>query len=1229
MITFRPIMREARNPRGSTPSFGRAPIVRFETCAYAARTWQPKNLSLIALLAMAALANLAPAAEQSADLERQFQTPPASARPWVYWFWMNGNITRAGITADLEAMHDVGIGGCLIMHVKLGDIGAYKLGQMPPDGPVEFMSAEFRKLFQHAVTEAQRLGMTIDMNNADGFTGSGGPWIPVEKSMKKLVWSETHVHGPATESISLPHPEAVMGYYRDVAVVAYPRQPSLAEQMQAARATWSAPDPEFNARLITDRDTATRGLVWRRGGPGAPRLVISFPQAYTADTLVLQNIGIGRGTPVATLETSDDGTAFRPVGKVSLKWYPAAPTNTIRFDATAARYYRLTFAPNCQSVSIGELKLGRSNKIHYWEAKAGFTRYGEWGGGSELYTDRKTTPAGGRTAKSSPVSSHGNAAIRRDAVIDLTKSMGDDGRLTWDAPNGDWTILRIGCTSTGIKNHPASRGGHGLECDKLDPSGVDAAFDGMLGKLVADTGHLAGRAFGLAHVDSWEVGIQNWTETMPAEFARRNGYELARFYPLLVAGHAVQSNDVSERFLWDLRRTLLAMIAENYLGRMETLCHKHGLKFSSEAAGRQQFLHNPMYLLTKSDLPMGEFWPHEQTPRVDGKAAASVAHLYAKPRVGAEAFTGAKTFANWQAHPYRLKQIGDDAFCLGINQFVIHYSVHQAYRDFRPGFVMGPWGIHLDRMNTWWHQAKPWLAYLARCQYLLRQGRFVADVLYFPGEDVPHYFGKRTRLSLPLPDGFDFDGCDRETLLHRVRVEQGRLVLANGMQYRYLMLPDAATMTPAVAARIRELVLAGATVIGPVATRSPSLHDYPDCDSRVAQSFAQLADHGRFIWGKSFDQIAHADGLAPDFSVRPDRSAVDVRYIHRRRGADDIYFVANHAWQPVDFTAAFRVQRERPAVWDPETGTVTQLAVYTQRGAQTWLPLHLAPLQSVFVFFSPGAARSHIVAVSRNGAPLFDGPSRATGPSAAVPVLTVGGGKSQNDTCVATCAEPGDYAFQFADGTMRSVRVAPQPQPVRLSGPWTVSFPAGWGAPATVVLNHLISWTRHSDFGVKHFSGTARYRCAFSWQPSERQRPLDQQTQWLLDLGDVQVIARVKVNGQDKGLLWKPPFSCDVTDALKPGTNQLEVRVTNLWPNRLIGDEQFPDDASWEGIYLKSWPDWFLWNQPRPEPRRKTFTVVKHYTKNSPLLPSGLLGPVILHRRSKVRFVVPGHDLRP
>jgi hypothetical protein len=1149
----------------------------------------------ISFLVLSGLATRTTATGAPSSLEMQFRAPPPAARPWVYWFWMNGNISREGITADLEAMQRVGIGGCLIMHVKLGDIGADKLGNMPPEGPVAFMSDAYRGLVRHAIAEADRLGLQIDLNDADGFTGSGGPWVPVEKSMKKLVSTETAVSGTGEPiDLVLPQPETVLGFYRDLSVFAHPRQPSLGEQMRAAGAVIRDGAGTDHTAALTDGRREPFAALHPARASVRLQVTVSFAAPFAADTMVLQCADLGKGGPRILVEVSDDGRAFRPLGTMTMSWYPTARSNTVRFDACRARHFRLSFqSPPGRPFDLGELGLGRSDLVHAWEPKAGFTRFGQWGAGAPLFHERKLVVKDGE-ARTDPVDDGGPVALRPEQVLPLAGAMQSDGRLRWTAPPGEWTIVRLGYTTTGVKNHPASKGGYGLECDKLHPSGIDAAFEGMLRRLIEDSRGAVGRSLTHAHVDSWEVGVQNWTEDLPETFRRLNGYDLTPFLPLLAGGRIVATAETSERFLWDFRRTLVTMMGDHYLGRMHELCRQHGLQFSSEAAGRQQFLHQPLDLLARSDLPMGEFWPHEGSPRVDCKAAASIACLYDRPMAGAEAFTGAGDFADWRDHPYRLKAIGDEAFCAGINHFVIHYAVHQAYPDFRPGFAMGPWGLHFDRMNTWWEQGRAWLTYLARCQHLLRQGRLVADVLAFPGESVPQAFGRRGEFGTELPPGYDFVGCDRATLLERLTVRDGRLNLPSGQSFRYLMLADGRTMTLEVARRVRALVEAGATVIGARPERSPSLRGFPAADAEVRRCGEITPGRGRWISDRSFAEIARADGLPPDFAQRPTAGDAKLGWIHRQANGIDLYFVANPEDRPIDFEAEFRVGPLRPELWDPIDGSITLPAAYDREGSVTRVPLRLQPRGSVFVVFRHPFESDRLVRVLRDGAPttpeIFTR-SPAT-PRVLQGQLTIGG------------------AFELfsADGRRRMFTVDPLPPFRQLDGPWAIEFPPGGPTPPQVTVERLASWTEHPDFNVQHFSGTARYRLSFALEPAA----LGTHRDWWLDLGDVRVIAEVRLNGRDLGILWKPPFRVAIDSALRAGENHLEVRVTNLWPNRLIGDEHFPDDASWEGKYLKAWPEWFLERRSRPEPRRKTFSVVKHFSKDSPLLLSGLLGPVRL-----------------
>jgi hypothetical protein len=1089
------------------------------------------NVYRMAKAAAVLLTLLAAAAAPAADLARDFVAPPAEARPWVYWFWLNGNISREGITADLEAMRRVGIGGVLIMEVDQGT----------PAGPARFGDPGWRALFQHAVAEADRLGLQVNMNNDAGWCGSGGPWITPELAMQKVVWTEERVRGPRRLDEAFPRPQAVADYYRDIAVLAFP----------------------------TPRDLNPRDRI--------------------------ENI-----------------------------------------QAKAA------FVP--QPVPLRA----------------------EW----------PTLPA--------------SAVVPRDRVVDLTAHLDRDGRLTWDAPEGAWTILRLGHTPTGKDNHPAPAAGRGLDCDKLSREAVEAHFNGLMARLADDVGPLAGKTLVATHIDSWEVGSQNWTPRFREEFRERRGYDPLPLLPVLT-GRVLDSLEVSERFLWDVRRTVSDLVIENYAGHMGELAHRRGLRLSIEAYDGCPC--DDMVYAGRADEPMAEFWSWGVNTAYSCTEMASAAHVYGKPVLGAEAFT-ATDGERWQHHPASVKALGDWAFCEGINRFVFHRYALQPWPDRRPGMSMGPWGLHYERTQTWWEESLPWHEYLARCQYLLRQGLFVADVCYLEPENAP------LRFEAPLPGrqdntpdrpGYNFDGCTPEVVLTRMAVRDGRLVLPDGMSYRLLVLPPTQTMTPALLRRIKELVEAGATVVGAPPVKSPSLADYPRCDAEVKELAEQLwgdadgkavTEHrrgrGRVVSGKTPEEVLAAMGLSPDFT-----SGTHLRYTHRARGDTDIYFVANPRPQDVETVCRFRVSGKSPELWWPETGRVEPAAAYEEAGGRVTLPLRLGPSESVFVLFRRGTESfDPVVAVTRDARPVLppseeDGkiiihkavygvpgdPKRTRDVCARVQQLVDGGEQSFR---VASLAEGGDPAYgvvkslvvDYAVGGRRltatgrdpeTVTLAGAPAPERVAdvrrgqdgrltleawqpghyevktaaggthradvtvpppldvpGPWEVRFAPGWGAPPSVRLEKLVSWSEHSDPGVRYFSGMATYRKTMA-VPAEVLGP-DRRV--FLDLGNVRVIAEVKVNGRDLGTLWKPPFRVDVTDVVHAGDNALEVKVTNLWPNRMIGDEQLPEDSRRkpDGT-LKEWPAWLEEGKPSPA-GRFTFTTWRLWKKDAALLESGLLGPV-------------------
>ncbi len=626
---------------------------------------------LIARIAVAALLVAATAFSAPADLESAFRNPPESAQPWVYWFWIDGNITRAGITADLEAMHRAGIRGVIIMEVDV----------FVPKGPVRFLSPQWREMFQHATREATRLGITIDMNNDGGWCGSGGPWITPELSMQIVVSSEMRLSGPRLFSGMLPQPKATNGFYRDIAVVAFPTPPADSRRMADA-----------GAKLTRGKNVLT----------------IEFPQPFSARSVTIA-LDVFRATANGTLAVSDDGREFRAIRDFAVSW----PAASVSFDRVRARYFRLTFAtpvaPAPEVVPLGDVELHGDARIEDIPGKAAYVSQPSLSGGA------------------------GAVPIPRDKIVELTAQMDPNGRLSWNVPAGNWTVLRFGHTTTGKMNHPAPAESLGLECDKLSKHAVDVHFAALIGKLVADQRAVGATALAYTHIDSWETGSQNWTPGFREEFRARRGYDLAAYLPIFT-GRAVQNVEVSERFLWDLRRTIADLLLVNYAGHFRELSHQHGLKLSIEAYGNGPLDDLPYAGL--ADLPMSEFWMGME-PWWVTKEMASAAHTYGKPVLAAEAFTSRAWNGKWQNHPFRFKPLGDQMFTLGINRFVIHRYAMQPWLNRWPGMTMGPYGIHFERTITWWEQSKAWLTYLARCQHLLQQGRFVADVAYLDSERAP------------------------------------------------------------------------------------------------------------------------------------------------------------------------------------------------------------------------------------------------------------------------------------------------------------------------------------------------------------------------------------------------------------------------------------------------------------------------------------------------------------
>jgi hypothetical protein len=787
--------------------------------------------------------------------------------------------------------------------------------------------------------------------------------------------------------------------------------------------------------------------------------------------------------------------------------------------------------------------------------------------------------------------------------LDLSARVGDDGRLRWEVPAGDWTILRFVCAGTGQPLVCPSPGSNGLIVDHLSRAATDRHFGVMLDRLFAGGERPA--ALKLLMLDSFEVWPRtDWTPGFAEAFEQAYGYDLRPWLPVL-AGLRPQTPELGERFLHDYRALVSRMMVDHHFGRAAGLLEARGLELVAEAGHGGYPRVDALEALGAAHVPMGEFWNGSQFWVT--KEAASAAHIYGRRDVAAEALTG---WRHWRDGPAEFKRLFDIAFCAGLNRPVFHTFAHNPPSAGRPGYAYHA-GEHFNVNATWWEQAGPMLRYLARCSQMLRQGQFVADVCFYHGDEAPSLVPARRidpkvrpphdplecqHCGRPLPNrvdrlgpGHDYDYVNRDVLVRDMRTQDGRLILSSGMEYRLLVLPEREDIALPVLRKLERLVREGATLVGPRPTRSNSLEGHPACDTEVR-------DLARLIWGE-VDGVEHRHGrgrvlppealgaaleqmeLRPDFAVEtPGEEGLD--FIHRRTATEDIYLVVNGSDRPVWAECSFRVPADaRPSLWNPEDGSIAACPTYRVADGAIRVPLQLPPIGSVFVVFRRGAAAAdgaidQVVDLGRAGRAAPGLVDRD------VEVLAV-----RPDGLRVRARAAGAFTFRTAGGRSAVLDLPALPEDLAVPGPWQLRFPAGQGAPELIELGGLVSWTEFEPEGARHFAGTAVYRATLTVPEAYLRTDLALH----LDLGAVAELAEVSIDGVPIDLLWKPPFRADVTRLLRPGLNHLEVRVTNLWHNRIVGDRRTPDAA----------------------PRAPT-NLAHRFRADMELLPAGLLGPVVL-----------------
>ncbi len=1136
-----------------------------------------------------------------AELERNFRNPPNEARPQVWWHWVDGWVEPEAVTRDLESMKQAGIGG-----VTLFDVSMFKTS-----GPLRTLSPEWFAQIRKAIGEADRLGLEFSIHNCPGWSSGGGPWITPENAMKELRAAETTVWGGREIRMKLPSPAPGSRILKEVAVLAYPSIPGDGSD-----------DADANVSITTDAVTTEKHLpprTVRRTDlnslpSGDPKQILplefskakkpihfmlSYPKAFTAASAVLEFTSPPWNNGVELeLAVSDDGKTYK---RHAVSGKLLATGERFSFPPVKAKHFRLSILSTRSNQNLPLYRLALSAAVRIPDlAQKAFYRNGKIVSGNTLEVPD-------------------SAIIRRNSILDLSGNMDPDGNLVWRAPAGRWTILRFGCVARSSSNHPATREGCGLECDKMSRSGVDALWNGMMAKIVRDAGPLAGKTLKQTLIDSYEAGPQNWTELMPEHFRMLRGYDL-RFHLPIMTGRYVESADDSERFLEDHRRTVSELFAEFYGKYYAGLVHRHGLRLVTEPYG------GPFDNLLQgryADIPTGEFWAGFKTTG-NVRLAANIAQVNGKKLVQAESFSSSSNQA-WLGTPADHKIQGDNVLASGVNRLVLHSFVHQPWSVDGAGLTLGHWGGQYNRKNTLWPFLRGWFDYLARAQYLLQQGNVPADILYLSGEDTPS-----TASFTPAPPyGYHAHACDVRTFLEKASVQNGQITLGNGIHYAILTAPETKVFSPDVLRKIEALVRDGGTVLFTERPeRAFGLKNHFQSDREIATlaqallppSGQKTADGKQYGKGFVFFQTAPASilkkqNLPPDFTFRSESSGNrELSYIHRALPDRDIYFIANLSKDPspFSFSAFFRTTGKTPEFWNAEDGSVRPVPVWrTENGNRTEIPMVLEHSESVFVVF-----RNHPPNIPRytEGQWIPQKPGRTKDRNgawtSACRIIRVNG---KNRLCAES---PGELLLTKPDGSRIRVRIPGKEIRRDLSTGWTVRFPSGRGAPEEIRMEQLEALGKHPDPNVRYYSGTILYRKQFILP--EKESAQDSGTRRILDLGVVGDIARIRINGKEAGTCWHRPFRMDISRWLKSGGNTLEIAVANRWINRMIGDEQFPAEGVWEvnrhGALMRELPDWIRMNGKSPT-GRTGFSSFRHWTRNDRLADSGLIGPVLLRER--------------
>ena len=1112
-----------------------------------------KNLFFGFLLSLMLLGSCTTEMQKNSVLAEEFLNPPTSAKPKTWFHAMSGNMTKAGLTKDLEAIAAVGLGGLLLFNVTQGI----------PNGPIKYNSDEHHVLIKHAAIESERLGLSFGVHNCDGWSSSGGPWVTPEESMKMVVWSESQVSGGAVD-IQLPTPTKREGFYKDIAVVAYPSLSSeLNDATNAPKITTS--HSKTDIKIISDGTIEAASKLSKQQGKN-PWVQFTYAAPKTIRSV---KVIFNDRHATASLQTSEDGIEFkdeRDLFKVRTGKGEWAIND--HFEGITSNYFRLQFN---QSTTLKEVELSSTYFINNLLGRTAIART----------EDHALAPIG-NPAKT--------MVIAKDAVKNISASMDAKGVLKTELPEGNWTILRFGYTATGAFNNPASDEGRGLEVDKLSRPAFKKHYDAFVKKVIENTKQIAPNAMQYAEIDSYEMGGQNWTDGFDTIFTQEKGYDFIAMLPL-VAGRFITSPKASETILQDYRDVITNLMTKNYFQYFTELCHADGIKSYIEPYGFGPL--NDLDIGGVTDIPMGEFWMNR--PITQTASAVSSAHIYGKPVISAESFTSTPQI-NWKGHPAMAKTSGDLGWTYGINEFMFHRFAHQANIHVEPGMTMNRWGFHFDRTQTWWNNAgAAWFKYIARGSHLLRQGVPVSDMLVYVGEGTPNSSYYRNDFEPNFPKQLNFDNVNTDVLLNRLQIADKTLKLPEGTTYKILVLKNSETLSLKTVQRLLEIAKAGIPIVGEIPIQLAGYNPSEEAVKIFNQATAALAP---FIGEtEDWNKVMKMADLTPDMDVL---NGEMTDYAHRKTATEDIYFFFNADSLANTFRTKFRVANKIPELWNPMTGNITKLAQFAGDRNGTITNITLDAGESVFVVFREAVADVAYVQE---------------------PKEELAFSLSETNNIQGTTSNNGNYSVPLSTGNTWNFSVTDIPESINISKAWDVTFKKEKGYGGTVAFDSLVDWSKHPIDSINYYGGTATYTKTFVL--SEQQ--LGPQTNLTLDLGELYIVAEVLINNKNAAVSWMPPFQLDITDFVNVGENSIEIQLTNQWSNRLIGDERYPaNDGGYQlGPHRATdltMPAWYTNNEPRPTGKRTTFTTAPFYKKDDPLMPSGLLGPVTINFSKTVNY---------